>query len=177
MTRLVAVTVGLGGVVERRWVHDTAGWPPESVAMLEVVRPIVRVAEWTGPLEGVLDVPRPLPWVSWRREGPDASLVCQTSEGLPVTYSVVVSGRGGADRGLLEGLAGLPVGRELLTAQPEAGAPLLGDVVERPLLASRVSGWPAPAELVETCGQVETLLGVAFCEVVGGMTKGRPATR
>lgn len=58
MTRLVDVTVGLGGVIESRRVHDTADWPAESVALLEAVRPIVRAGEWVGPLAGVLDVPR-----------------------------------------------------------------------------------------------------------------------
>jgi hypothetical protein len=164
MGRFTDVTVEPDGSVRSRRTHDTAGWPAESLALLDQVAPLVRAAEWVGPLESVLDVPGVVPWLSWRAEDGDASFVCQTSDGLPVTYSVLVSGGGRRGADLLEALPRLPTGPggNRYSTAPVPGAGPLADVTTRPLLATRMAGWPVKRELILASAQVETLLAAAF---------------
>jgi hypothetical protein len=165
-TTFTDVTVGFGGEILASRHHDTSQWPTESTVAMEQAWHVVRAESWNGPLEGVLDVPDDLPWLSWRRSGPDASFVCQSSDGLPWTYSLLISGRGHGDRHLIESLSALPFGPDRITEPAPPDALVLADLDARPLLATRPSGHPATAEQMQACAQVETVLAAAFFSVL-----------
>lgn len=161
MSLLFDATVDPGGTVRSMRQHDTADL---AVEVIEALTPIVRTGTHQGPLELELaEVESRLPWIDWQREGPDAGFALGTSTGVPLTYSALVSGRGGHGRELLELVATMPP-----TGEPEAGALRLVDVDLRPLLATRVLASAAvDTLLLEVCGQVETLIAAAFFAVLG----------
>lgn len=159
-------TVVPGGAVTSFRTHAFASVDQSAVAAL---RPLLRKPTYVGPLEFELDLSAPgldgreVPWLDWRRDGPDASATLKSSAGLPLTNSMLVSGRGGHDQEYLQALADLAP-----SGDPAPGDTPLVAVPRRPLIATRVhpAAVAVPEELLHMCARLEVLLAATFFAIL-----------
>lgn len=163
MTLFYDATIVGGGVVRSMRQHDSATLDPDALA---TARRLVRKDRHQGPLEFDLpDVGVPLPWADWHRDGPDAVLSLTSSDGTPITYSALVSGRGPAGTQVLEGMA------SAYDREPGADGMVITDATVRPLMVTMAMPTALLLEedaerMLQVCARVEVLLAAAFFDVL-----------